>query len=187
MQKIIIASDIHGSAYWCRLLLEAFKNENADRLLLLGDLLYHGPRNDFPDEYEPRKVFDMLNGIKDKITAIRGNCDSEVDQMVLDFPCLADYALVSDEYQTLFATHGHIYNTQNQPLLKKGDVLLNGHFHTPRYERLENGALYANCGSVALPKDGTPHSYIVYEQGELVWKDLETGGIFDCVKCMPTE
>ena len=182
MQKIVIASDIHGSAYWCELLLQAFENENADKLLLLGDLLYHGPRNDFPNGYEPRKVFDMLNKYADKITAIRGNCDSEVDQMVLDFPMLADYALITDEKHTLFATHGHLFHAENPPMLKKGDALLNGHFHTPTTHTLQSGATYANCGSVSLPKDGTPHSYIVYENGELTWKDLETGGIFDCVK-----
>ena len=179
--KLVIASDIHGSAYWCRRLLEAFADEYADRLVLLGDLLYHGPRNDFPDEYAPKQVFAMLNAVKDKITAIRGNCDSEVDQMVLDFPMLADYALLQDENTTLFLTHGHLFNTENPPLLKEGDLLLNGHFHAPRFCALEKGA-YANCGSVALPKEDTPHSYIVYEAGELTFKDLETGGIFDVVK-----
>lgn len=178
--KLIIASDIHGSAYWCRRLLDAFTEENADRLVLLGDLLYHGPRNDFPDEYAPKEVFAMLNEVKQKITAIRGNCDSEVDQMVLEFPCLADYALIDDNGKTLFLTHGHLYNAENPPLLKDEDVLFNGHFHTPTFCKLENGS-YANCGSVALPKDGTPHSYLVYEDGELLFKDLETGGIFDCV------
>ena len=179
--KLIIASDIHGSAKWCRLLLDALENETADKLILLGDLLYHGPRNDFPDEYSPREVFAMLNAVKDKITAIRGNCDSEVDQMVLEFPCLADYALIDDNGRTLFLTHGHLYNTQNLPLLKKGDLLLNGHFHTPENRVLDNGAYYANCGSTALPKADTPHSYILVEDGVLYWKDLETGGIFDCL------
>ena len=109
MQKIIIASDIHGSARWCAELLSAFENEGADKLILLGDLLYHGPRNDFPDDYSPRKVFAMLNSIKDKLTCVRGNCDSEVDQMVLEFPILADYALLSVNGRTLFLTHGHLY------------------------------------------------------------------------------
>lgn len=179
--KLLIASDIHGSAFWCEELLAAFERENADRLILLGDLLYHGPRNDFPTEYAPKKVFAMLNAIKHKITAIRGNCDSEVDQMVLEFPCLADYALFDDNGRTLFLTHGHLYNAENPPLLKAGDLLLNGHFHAPCYTRLESGASYANCGSVALPKDDTPHSYLVYENGELTFHDLETGGMFDCV------
>ena len=178
--KIVIASDIHGSAYWCEKLLEAFEADNANSLLLLGDILYHGPRNDFPQEYSPKKVFAMLNAIKDKITCIRGNCDSEVDQMVLEFPILADYALIKDGTRTLFATHGHLYNKETPPLLGKNDVLLNGHFHAPCFEKMQNGN-YANCGSVALPKADSPHSYIVYEDGQLEWKDLETGGFFDCL------
>lgn len=178
--KLIIASDIHGSAKWCRLLLDAVEHENADKLVLLGDLLYHGPRNDFPEEYAPKEVFAMLNAVKEKITAVRGNCDSEVDQMVLEFPCLADFALIDDNGRTLFLTHGHLFNTQNLPHLKKGDLLLNGHFHTPCFQELENGVFYANCGSTALPFHDTPHSYIVYENGELTFADLETGGIFDC-------
>ena len=177
--KLILASDIHGSAEWCEKLLNAFKTENADRLVLLGDLLYHGPRNDLPDGYAPKRVFAMLNAVKDKITAIRGNCDSEVDQMVLEFPCLADYALIDDNGRTLFLTHGHLYNTETQPLLKPKDILFNGHFHTPCHQVLSNGGIYANCGSVALPKDGTPHSYLVYENGTLTWKDLATGEVFD--------
>lgn len=177
--KYIIASDIHGSAFWCDKLLNAFEKEYADRLILLGDLLYHGPRNPFPQDYGCPAVCNALNAIKDKITAIRGNCDSEVDQMVLEFPMLADYALVGDNGKTLFLTHGHLYNAQTPPLLKKGDVLLNGHFHLPCHRVLENGAIYANCGSVSLPKDGSPHSYIVYENQALTWKNLETGEIFD--------
>ncbi len=178
--KLVIASDIHGSAHWCNLLIETFHAEEADRLILLGDLLYHGPRNDFPDEYSPKKVFAMLNALKQSITCIRGNCDSEVDQMVLEFPIMADYALIEADGNTLFATHGHLFNADMPPLLQKKNVLLNGHFHTPECRTLENGAVYANCGSVALPKEGFPHSYILYDNGTLYWKDLETGGIFDC-------
>ncbi len=179
--KYIIASDIHGSAYWCEQLLQAFENENADKLLLLGDLLYHGPRNDLPENYAPKKVFAMLNAVKDKLVCVRGNCDSEVDQMVLEFPCLADYALLSDGNRTLFLTHGHLFNAEKPPLMKTGDLLLNGHFHTPCFKTLENGGFYANCGSVSLPFHDTPHSYLVYENGTLDFKDLETGGIFDSV------
>lgn len=177
-EKIIIASDVHGSAYWCQKLLDAFEKENASRLLLLGDLLYHGPRNPFPSEYSTQSVSSLLNGVKDKITAVRGNCDSEVDQMVLEFPMLADYALVRVDNHTLFATHGHLFNETVLPPLQKGDVLLNGHFHTPKVCALVGGGLYANCGSVALPKSGTPHSYIVYESGVLTWKNLENGETF---------
>ena len=177
--KYIIASDIHGSAYWCQQLLEAFAFEEADKLVLLGDILYHGPRNDFPDDYSPKKVFEMLNKIKDKILCVRGNCDSEVDQMVLEFPMMADYALLEADGRKLFLTHGHLFNAENPPLLQAGDLLLNGHFHTPCSMKLENGGIYANCGSVALPKDDTPHSYLVVEDNSLQWKDLETGGMFD--------
>ena len=179
--KYIIASDIHGSAYWCQQLIEAFQFEGADKLVLLGDLLYHGPRNDFPDDYSPKKVFEMLNQIKDKILCVRGNCDSEVDQMVLEFPIQADYAVADHNGHTLFFTHGHLYNSENPPLLKKGDVLFNGHFHLPQNRAMENGAFYANCGSTALPKEDTPHSYILVEDNTLTWKDLATGGMFDCL------
>ncbi len=179
--KYIVASDIHGSAYWCEQLLAAMQAEEADKLILLGDILYHGPRNDFPDDYSPKKVFAMLNAVKEKILCVRGNCDSEVDQMVLEFPILADYALLSVKSRSLFLTHGHLYNVENPPLLQKGDVLFNGHFHTPTAVEMENGAYYANCGSVALPKDGTPHSYLLLDGDTLYFKDLETGGIFDCL------
>ena len=179
--KFLIASDIHGSAYWCQQLIEAFHFEGADKLVLLGDILYHGPRNDFPDDYSPKKVFEMLNQIKDKILCVRGNCDSEVDQMVLEFPIMADYALLEANGHTLFATHGHLFNADMPPLLQAGDLLLNGHFHTPCNQKMENGAIYVNCGSVSLPKDGTPHSYLLIEDGVLYFKDLETGGIFDCL------
>lgn len=177
--KLLIASDIHGSAYWCERLVEAYKAEGATRLVLLGDLLYHGPRNAFPNDYSPKKVLAALNALKAEITCIRGNCDSEVDQMVLEFPILADYALIDDGGRTLFLTHGHIYNENTPPLLKAGDLLFNGHFHTPYKTLLNGGVYYANCGSTALPKDGTPHSYIVYENGTLLWKSLESGEVFD--------
>ncbi len=177
-EKLLIASDIHGSAFWCEKLLSAFKKEQATRLVLLGDILYHGPRNDLPKDYAPKKVFTMLNDVKTQITAVRGNCDSEVDQMVLQFPCLADYALIDDKGKTLFLTHGHLYNADVTPLLKAGDMLFNGHFHTPCKKVLDGGIIYANCGSVAIPKPTTPNSYLIYENGELTWKNLETGEAF---------
>ena len=178
----MIASDIHGSAYWCTELLSAFENEGAEKLVLLGDLLYHGPRNDFPDDYSPKKVFAMLNAIKEKLLCVRGNCDSEVDQMVLEFPIMADYAILEHGNRTLFLTHGHLFNADMPPLLKAGDLLFNGHFHTPQNRVLENGAIYINCGSVSLPKIDTPHSYLLIDEGVVYWKDLETGGIFDCLE-----
>ena len=107
--KLLVASDIHGSAYWCRVLMDRIEEESPDRIILLGDLLYHGPRNPLPDEYDPKQVAAMLNSIAERVVAVRGNCDSEVDQMMLEFPCLGDYALVVDEYKTIFATHGHVF------------------------------------------------------------------------------
>ncbi len=179
--KYLIASDIHGSAFWCERLLAALEEEGAEKLVLLGDILYHGPRNDFPDEYAPKKVFAMLNAVKEKILCVRGNCDSEVDQMVLEFPILADYAIADLNGRTLFFTHGHLFNAETPPPLKKGDLLFNGHFHTPACIEMENGAHYLNCGSTALPKDDTPHSYILIDGDTVYFKDLETGGIFDCL------
>ena len=170
--KLVIASDIHGSAYWCEKLLAFFKNSGAEQLVLVGDLLYHGPRNPLPDGYAPMEVVEMLSALKEKIICVRGNCDSEVDQMVLPFPIMADYALLNADGQKLFATHGHLFSNENPPLLEKGDVLLNGHFHTPMDLELAGGIRYANCGSVALPKENTPHSYIVCEKGVLTWKEL---------------
>ena len=122
--KWMIASDLHGSAYYCRKMLEAFEREGADRLFLLGDLLYHGPRNDLPREYAPKEVIPLLNGKKDKLLCVRGNCDAELDQMVLEFPVMADYAVLWLEGRMVFLTHGHHYNEQNLPMLKKGDVLM---------------------------------------------------------------
>ncbi len=178
MSKTIIASDIHGSAFWCEKLVDAFEKEQADTLLLLGDLLYHGPRNPLPDGYAPMAVADMLNQRKAKLVCVRGNCDSEVDQMVLEFPMRADYALLNVNGLKIYATHGHLNDANNPPPLEQGTLFLNGHFHTPEYKTLANGGIYANCGSVALPKDGAPHSYILLENGVLLWKDLETGKVF---------
>lgn len=174
--KLMIASDIHGSAYYCRKLLEAYKREEADRLLLLGDILYHGPRNDLPREYAPKEVIQLLNSMKNEILCVRGNCDTEVDQMVLEFPILAEYALIEVDGTTMFATHGHKWNPQNLPMLKDGDVLLNGHTHVPACEeiKLEGGGtvLYVNPGSVSIPKENSGHGYMVYDKGKFVIGDV---------------
>ncbi len=173
-EKFIIASDIHGSAFWCDKLLAFAEKVQPDKLLLLGDLLYHGPRNPLPTGYAPKEVFEMLNAVKDKILCVRGNCDSEVDQMVLEFPVLADYAMLFVGGKKFYLTHGHLSGEHNPPPLQEGEILLNGHTHDPVCKTLENGIVYANCGSVALPKVGTPHSCILFEKGEFVWIDLET-------------
>jgi putative phosphoesterase len=177
--KYVIASDLHGSATWCKKLLNAFQKENADQWILLGDLLYHGPRNPFPDGYDTKAVTEALNAVKERLLCVRGNCDSEVDQMVLDFPMMADSHTLPLGSRTLFLTHGHLFDSENPPKqLKDGDLLLNGHFHVPTLKQLDNGVYYANCGSVGLPKDGSPHSYLVIEDNTLSWKDLETGNTF---------
>lgn len=170
--KLMIASDIHGSAYYCEQLISAYKKENPDRLLLLGDLLYHGPRNDLPRDYAPKKVIAMLNELKDKLLCVRGNCEAEVDQMVLEFPVLAEYCIIYDGGRMIFATHGHVFNKSNLPALQKGDILLHGHTHVPACEQLENGAVYINPGSVSIPKEDSQHGYIILENSRFAWKNL---------------
>lgn len=169
--KLMIASDIHGSAKYCRMLTEAFEKENPDKLLLLGDILYHGPRNDLPEEYAPKKVIELLNPLKEKLLCVRGNCDTEVDQMVLDFPVLAEYCILWLDNRTIFATHGHKFNEQNLPPLCKGDILLNGHTHIPAY-RETNGIIYINPGSVSIPKEDSMHQYMILENNKFTWKEL---------------
>lgn len=170
--KWMIASDIHGSAYYCRELLGAFARENANKLLLLGDVLYHGPRNDLPRDYAPKEVIAMLNGIKEKLLCVRGNCDTEVDQMVLEFPVLADYAILVAGERVIYATHGHVYNENKLPPLQKGDVLLHGHTHVPKCVEHEE-YLYLNPGSVSIPKENSPHGYLILDGVQLTWKSLD--------------
>lgn len=174
MEKIkwMIASDIHGSEYYCRKMLEAYKTEQADRLVLLGDILYHGPRNDLPRDYNPKAVIKMLNDMKEDILCVRGNCDTEVDQMVLEFPIMADYAVLCVEDRMIYATHGHKFNESNLPPLRKGDILLNGHTHIPKCTKHDT-YVYMNPGSVSIPKDNSYHGYMIIEGGEFLWKDFE--------------
>lgn len=170
--KLMIASDIHGSSYYCRKMIDAYKREKADRLLILGDILYHGPRNDLPRDYDPKEVIAMLNHMKHDLLCVRGNCDTEVDQMVLEFPILADYCLLDLDGQTIFAAHGHQYNPQNLPMLKEGDILLNGHTHIPANQNMGTYT-YMNPGSVSIPKEGSAHGYMIYNDNKFVWKDLD--------------
>lgn len=176
--KWMIASDLHGSAYYCRKMLEAFEREGADRLFLLGDLLYHGPRNDLPREYAPKEVIPLLNEKKEKLLCVRGNCDAEVDQMVLEFPVLADYAVLPVGQRLIYATHGHIYHVKNLPPLAPGDVLLHGHTHVPAWTEFGQGNLYLNPGSVSIPKENSPHSYMTLEGNTIQWKELESSAAF---------
>lgn len=175
--KLLIASDIHGSAYWTERLMTAVKEEAPDRVVLLGDLLYHGPRNDLPRDYAPKRVIPLLNELATagNVTAVRGNCDAEVDQMVLDFPILADYAqLIDPSGRALFLTHGHVFgagyhnSVDNLPALPAGSAVVYGHTHVKVNEDAapqgHPGIWAFNPGSVSIPKDGT-HSYGIYEDG----------------------
>ncbi|MDO5401641.1 MAG: phosphodiesterase [Eubacteriales bacterium] len=170
--KLIIASDIHGSAYWCRRLCDLVAAEQPDRLVLLGDLLYHGPRNDLPRDYAPKKVIPMLNGLREIILAVRGNCEAEVDQMVLTFPCMADCAQLLVDGQSLYLTHGHHGSPQALPPLPKGSVFLSGHTHV-KLDKVVDGIRCLNPGSVSIPKDGS-HSCMIYENGTFrfhIWEE----------------
>lgn len=170
--KYLFASDIHGSACYCRKLLDAFREEQAERLVLLGDLLYHGPRNDLPREYAPKEVIALLNEHKNKIYAVRGNCEAEVDQMVLEFPVMADYCILSVDGRTFYATHGHIYNQDNLPPLQEGDILIHGHTHVLKAQQMD-GYILLNPGSVSIPKEGNPATYAVLENSIFTIKDFD--------------
>ena len=176
--KLIIASDIHGSAKYCRKMLERFDAEGADRLLLLGDLLYHGPRNDLPEEYAPKEVIALLNAMRNKILCVRGNCEAEVDQMVLDFPVMAEYAVIPLGANLMYATHGHKAREDAPPPLCMGDLLLCGHTHIPK-RAVHDEFVYLNPGSVSLPKAGSPRSYMTMDDGVFLWKYLDDGKVYD--------
>lgn len=170
--KLMIASDLHGSAYYTRKLLEAYERETPEKLLLLGDILYHGPRNDLPRDYAPKEVIAMLNPLADRLLCIRGNCDAEVDQMVLDFPILADYCVLFEQGYTIYVTHGHVFTEDKPPKLQTGDVLLTGHTHVPKC--VDHGTWhYLNPGSVSIPKNGSWHGFMTLEDGLFLWKDLD--------------
>ena len=170
--KYMIASDIHGSEFYCQKLIEAYEAEKADRLILLGDILYHGPRNDLPEGYAPKKVIEILNAMKNEIFCVRGNCDTEVDQMVLDFPILADYAIITAGERLVYLTHGHNFNENNLPPLQNGDILLHGHTHVPKCTEHES-YVYLNPGSVSIPKENSWHGYMTLENSRFIWKDFE--------------
>lgn len=175
--KLMIASDIHGSLKYCRELVERYKEEKCEKLVLLGDILYHGPRNDLPEEYSPKDVIELLNGMADEILCVRGNCEAEVDEMVLSFPVLAEYAFFYHKGRMFFLTHGHKMNPQNMPKIKKGDVLFNGHTHVSKIKELENGVVYMNPGSVSIPKEGTPRGYMIVDDTAVIHKNLSGEGL----------
>ncbi len=176
--KMMICSDVHGDAEALGILLERFKEEKAEKLIILGDILYHGPRNDLPCGYAPKKVIAMLSEIKEKIIAVRGNCDTEVDQMVLPFPILSDYSYVFADGLTMLLTHGHKYSPENPPPMASGTVMLGGHTHVLGFADIGNSCHYVNPGSVSLPKENKPKTYAVYEDRKIAIKRLD-GSVFE--------
>lgn len=167
--KYIVASDIHGSAYFTEMLIKRIEEEKADKLILLGDIYNHGPRNPLPEKYNPMKVSELLNSIANQLIVIKGNCDSEVDTLISDFDFVENTVLSVND-KTLFLSHGHIYNCDNLPKTKF-DVIIYGHFHTGFIER-KNGVIIANPGSISLPKNGTQESYLLIDNGKLILKDI---------------
>lgn len=169
--KLFFISDIHGSLFYTKKAIEAYKEEKADFIIIMGDELYHGPRNPLPEEYKPMEVANLLNEYKDKIIAIRGNCDSEVDDMVLDFPIMSTYSSIPYNGRRLFLTHGHVYNEGNMPKLAEGDVFIFGHIHIPIAEK-RGGIYFINPGSITLPKENYPNSYGILEDDTFKIKDF---------------
>lgn len=170
--KLFIISDIHGSLYYLKKVMEIFERENYDKLIILGDELYHGPRNPLPKDYSPKDVIEILNQYRDKIIAVRGNCDSEVDQMVLNYPLMSDYSMIYLGKRRVFLTHGHLYNIDNPLPMSQGDILLYGHFHIPMIEERE-GIYFLNPGSISLPKNNSKNSFAILEENRFTIKDLE--------------
>lgn len=171
--KIFIASDLHGSAEYCRQMIEAFTREEADKLLLLGDILYHGPRNELPENYSPQDVMAMLEDVRDKVVCVSGNCDAEIDKQLLPFPVLSDYGAAFVDGLNIYFAHGH----REAPPLAVGDIYLTGHTHVP-LNAVEDGHYHLNPGSLSLPKENSGHGYIVYENRKFTFKHLD-GEVFD--------
>lgn len=170
--KLFFISDIHGSPYYLKKVLERYEEEKAEHIVILGDILYHGARNPLALEYNTKETIDLLNEYKDRIIAVRGNCDSEVDAMVLGFPIMAEYSNIIYNEKRIFLTHGHIYNERNMPKLKDGDIFISGHSHIPRAEK-KSGIYFINPGSITLPKENSPHTYGVLENNNFEIKDLD--------------
>lgn len=175
--KIFIISDIHGSEYYLREVMKRYDIEDPDHFIILGDILYHGPRNPLPKGYNPAGVIDLLNEYSHNIIAVRGNCDSEVDEMVLDFPIMSTYSTLLYNDKRILLTHGHIYNENNKLATKVGDVVMSGHTHVLRIKDID-GVLYLNPGSISIPKENNPHTYAILENNHFIIKDLE-GNIID--------
>lgn len=170
--KLFFISDIHGSVSYLNQALDRFREEDGDFIVLLGDILYHGARNPLTAEYDSKKAAELLNEYSDRIIAVRGNCDSEVDEMIIDFPIMSTYSNILYGNRRLFLTHGHIYNEDNMPSLRQGDVFIYGHTHIPRAEK-KDGIYFINPGSTTLPKENSPHSYGLLEGNIFTIKDLD--------------
>ena len=168
--KYLIASDIHGSAFYMQKVIDLFNMEKADKLILLGDIYNHGPRNPLPQDYAPMKVSEMLNQMVDKLIVIKGNCDSQVDTMISNFD-FVENAVIDCQNKSVFLTHGHVYNKDSQ-LKTKFDAVIYGHFHTGFIENID-GTIYVNAGSVSLPKNNTQNSYIILENQTITLKDID--------------
>lgn len=171
--KMLIASDIHGSTTCIKKLLNRIDEEKPYRVVFLGDILYHGPKNLLPDEYNTEKAAELLNTKANMILSVRGNCDSEVDQVLLDFNIEAPHLILSDDEISIFATHGHHYNMSHLPKIQSFNVLLHGHTHIPAFEKIQDGKYYINPGSVSIPKGGSDYSYLIYENRKWTFKTLD--------------
>ena len=177
--KLLIASDIHGDLNAAKKIIDIYRNEKCDKILLLGDILYFGPRNQLTSDYNPQAVISLLNDYRDSILAVRGNCDAEVDQMVLNFPILADYCYLSLDGLSIFATHGHVYNTENPPPLRKGEILLHGHTHVQKFLEFGNDNFYINPGSTTYPKENNPKTYMLYNNRTFRLMDFDGNVLFN--------
>ncbi|MBR4265403.1 MAG: phosphodiesterase [Bacteroidales bacterium] len=182
--KYFIFSDIHGSATACERALEQYAKLGCDKIICLGDILYHGPRNPIPEGYDNKRLYDILNPLSDKIIACRGNCDCEVCEMVLNFPLMSDYNLINDNQTVIFATHGHVYSPLNEqgnpevsgskPASKQGyNIFLYGHTHVQVLKKDNNGKIICNPGSIILPKGGSPMGFAVYEDSHVALYDIK--------------
>ena len=167
--KYLVVSDIHGSYYYAKKLEQIIMKENPSKIILLGDLYYHGPRNSLTDEYNPMKVSKILNKYKDNIICTRGNCDAEVDEMISEFK-FEEYIQININGLDFFFSHGHIYNIDKIPPI--GDIIVYGHFHTG-YIKEKDGLVFVNPGSISLPKNNTAHSYLIIDNNELILKDID--------------
>ena len=170
--KWFVFSDLHGSAYYCKKVFEAFDREGAERILFLGDTFNGGPGTEPFERFGPPEIIDALNAHRDLIIAVRGNCDGDIDQAVLDFPLNKEPVAVDMGSRKVWLTHGHVFNENNTPPLSRGDILLHGHTHIPTWEVHED-FIYANPGSVALPKGGSPNSYMILAEDGMTWKDMD--------------